>query len=243
MVIDSTISRIPSKRSANGFTLVELLVVIAIIATLASMGLLAAQTLRGRSKMTACASNLRNIGLAMHIYAMDNGTYPDTTHSQTADKAWIYQLESYLGKFDEVRICPADPMAKQRLANKASSYILNNSVFVADIDEMSDEPTRAFNKPSLLPDPANTILVFTISNRKPPYPGEDHTHSDHWSSWAAVLRDISPDRHLRSSSKDSTKGSSNYLYADSSVQTHTAIEIKKHITSGKNIGLIPGIRN
>ena len=121
--------------------------------------------------------------------------------------------------------------------------ILNNSVFVADIDEMSDEPTRAFNKPSLLPDPANTILVFTISDRKPPYPGEDHTHSDHWSSWAAVLRDISPDRHLRSSSKDSTKGSSNYLYADSSVQTHTAIEIKKHITSGKNIGLIPGIRN
>lgn len=243
MVIRSNPSFDRAMCSKKGFTLVELLVVIAMLTTLTSIGLLAIHKLREQSHMSACASNMRNIGLALHMHAMDRGTYPDTTHSISADKAWIYQLESYLGKFDEIRVCPADPKKKQRLANKASSYILNNSVFVADIDEMSDEPERVFNKPSLLPDPANTILVFTISDRKPPYPGEDHTHSDHWTSWPAVLRDISPDRHLRSPSKDSTKGLSNYLYADLSVRNHTAIEIKKSITAGKNIGLIPGIQN
>jgi prepilin-type N-terminal cleavage/methylation domain-containing protein len=61
----------------GAFTLLELLVVIAIIAVLASLLLPTLASAKDRGKRSACLSNLRQIGIAVHLYADEHeGSIP-----------------------------------------------------------------------------------------------------------------------------------------------------------------------
>jgi prepilin-type N-terminal cleavage/methylation domain-containing protein/prepilin-type processing-associated H-X9-DG protein len=67
-------SRVPdARRSGAGFTLVELLVVIAIVAMLIALLLPALGRAREAARTVACASNIRQIGLANVAYATRHG--------------------------------------------------------------------------------------------------------------------------------------------------------------------------
>lgn len=78
--------------ATNGFTLIELLVVISIIALLIAILLPALQQARAVARSAQCSSNLRQLALAVHVYANDhderlpvNFRKPFSPSSPTAD--------------------------------------------------------------------------------------------------------------------------------------------------------------
>ena len=79
-------------RNETGFTLIELLVVVAIIAILAALLLPALEGARQRSRVVVCGSNLRQSGIAVAVYAQENGQLP--TNDTAAPNAWYYRYRT-----------------------------------------------------------------------------------------------------------------------------------------------------
>src|SRR5262245_2590918 len=61
-----------NRRFRHGFTLIELIVVVGIIALLIAMLLPAMSRAREQAKVVQCASNLRQVANAMHMYLNDS---------------------------------------------------------------------------------------------------------------------------------------------------------------------------
>jgi prepilin-type processing-associated H-X9-DG protein/prepilin-type N-terminal cleavage/methylation domain-containing protein len=119
------------RRRSKAFTLVELLVVIGIIAILIAMLLPALNKARKQANEVACASNLRQMGIALVMYTNDTGYYPGcraegsgspdggTENPQRGAghfNVWAPRLRRYMGGqqgVQKVFYCPAEDISYQ----------------------------------------------------------------------------------------------------------------------------------
>ncbi len=126
------------QRATRAFTLIELLVVIAIIAILAAILFPVFAKAREKARQSSCASNLKQLNLAILQYAQD---YDETTPARwfAGGGHWFEVTQPYV-KNRQLEICPS---TRQRSIGYAENNI--NRVPLA-----------------LFQDPAGTVTICDI---------------------------------------------------------------------------------
>ena len=150
----------------NGFTLIELLVVIAIVAILAAFLFPTFSKVRENARRTSCASNQRQLGLAIMQYVQDTDEQFPWSYSVDSGRMvnWPDEIASYVGLKDAVRgrgslNCPDSSVDGQAYAT--------NSQIIGLLDTVSNPLPLGFYRSVVgLPrivSPA-TLILLTDAN-------------------------------------------------------------------------------
>ena len=212
----------------RGFTLIELLVVIAIIAILAAILFPVFAKAREKARQISCASNERQIGLAMLQYVQDsdealtcsyygNKTYPSDAG---ANYKWMDAVYPYV-KNEQVFDCPDDTQSlpyHYRTGMNYGSYGLNGAYQTpGDAQTPPRSSTAYLITSSMLVVPSTTVWV-TDNNNGATLTNTGGSQGFFWTDWTQnpTITNSSPrqmqnicERHI---------GHVNVLYCDGHVR-------------------------
>lgn len=167
----TTVKTTRQKQTNHAFTLIELLVVIAIIAILAAILFPVFAAAREKARQTTCASNEKQIGLALLQYNQDyDEQWPcgvaDVNNGGSFDGVgWGAQLYPYVRSTGAFH-CPDDTTQMTMGGNPAVplypvSYAINANLSIAGNSEGSSHQTVTLAQ---MDAPASTIVMFEITH-------------------------------------------------------------------------------
>ncbi len=142
----------------KGFTLIEVLVVIAIIATLAAILFPVFASAREAARKTVCLSNLRQIGMAIQMYATDhNDCFPGLD--------WINDILPY-AKSSDIFNCPSQGGERDTYAGNPCLFRDDRAVSLSSVWRPSDT-ILIIDYPGWDCLPPNLFLFFESADEMP----------------------------------------------------------------------------
>ena len=111
------------RRKGKGFTLIELLVVISIIALLVSILLPALSVAREAARSAVCRSNLRQVGMIIHLYAADHNNRFVRSDEGSGGTFWWRHLGYLTDTTSHIWHCPTIRDNEMRMLAQAGEPI------------------------------------------------------------------------------------------------------------------------
>ncbi|HSV73162.1 MAG TPA: type II secretion system protein [Chthonomonadales bacterium] len=201
----------------RAFALIELLVVIAIVAILATMIFPVFARAREAARQATCASNLRQIGMALHLYTQDyDDMFPNNNDPFLwMGRRWRWLLKTYIayaGQRDPnapsdpnrsvnnnpgILICPSDFTATQQWDHTSYAYSAAFYRSPAQVNAMTTAQLFSFPTPPCVSQSAAAVVWPThkvafaewLSNHSPQKVG--------WWSWDGSRNYLFVDGHAR----------------------------------------------
>jgi prepilin-type N-terminal cleavage/methylation domain-containing protein/prepilin-type processing-associated H-X9-DG protein len=147
---------------SKAFTLIELLVVIAVIAILAAFLFPVFAQAREKARQASCASNVRNLGLAILMYAQDYDEHLPLAAYATGDLDflnWHHLADPYV-KNRTIWHCPSSAVMKTDGGGKTTTHFGYNARYLTTI--AADFANAAAHRAlaiATVASPAETLLL------------------------------------------------------------------------------------